>query len=148
MYNFSSRPSAAARIRGGHAAPDLSGVVRFYQKRSSVLVVANIDRLPQTGGSGFFALHIHEGDRCTGENFADTGNHFNPMKTRHPSHAGDLPPLLSCRGRAYLAVETDRIRVKDIIGRTIVIHSDPDDFSSQPSGSAGEKIACGIIRRG
>jgi Cu-Zn family superoxide dismutase len=61
-------------------------------------------------------------------------------------HAGDLPPLLACNGEAYLAVLTGRFRVKDVMGKTVVIHSRPDDFRSQPSGDAGEKIACGVIR--
>lgn len=48
-------------------------------------------------------------------------------------------------GGAYMNVATDRISVKDIIGRAVVIHSMPDDFTSQPSGNAGNKIACGAI---
>ena len=54
---------------------------------------------------------------------------------------------MQCCGRAYLAVRTDRFRVQEIIGRTVVIHSDPDDFRSQPAGNAGTKIACGVICR-
>ena len=42
---------------------------------------------------------------------------------------------------------TDRFTLKEIIGRTVVIHSMPDDFTSQPSGNSGEKIACGVIKR-
>ena len=147
MYPFTSRPTAVAYIRGGDAAPDLFGTVRFYQKRGSVLVVASIFHLPQNNSSGFFALHIHEGGECSGEDFSDTGSHYNPMGTPHPSHVGDLPPLLECNGGAYLAVMTDRFDVKDIIGRTVVIHSDSDDFRSQPAGNAGNKIACGVIHR-
>lgn len=66
----------------------------------------------------------------------------------HPKHAGDLPPLLECKGQAYLSVKTDRFTVDEIIGRTVIIHSDSDDFSTQPTGNAGRKIACGVIRRG
>lgn len=147
MNRYSARPYAAARIQGGSDTPELSGEVRFYQRHNSVLVAADISGLPQTGGSGFFALHIHEGDRCTGEHFADTGGHYNPDQRPHPRHAGDLPPLLSCGRNAYMTVMTDRFRVEDILGRTVVIHSGPDDFRSQPAGNAGEKIGCGIIRR-
>jgi len=43
-------------------------------------------------------------------------------------------------------VFSDRIRVEELIGRTVVIHSDPDDFRTQPAGNAGKKIACGVIR--
>ena len=147
MYKFTSRQAAVAYVRGGDTAPDLFGEVKFYQKRGSVLVVANISNLPQTDGSDFFGFHIHEGDRCSGENFSNTGNHYCPMAAPHPEHAGDLPPLMLCNGGAYLAVMTDRFRVEDIIGRTVVIHSGSDDFRSQPAGNAGDKIACGVIRR-
>lgn len=147
MNNHSARPDAVAHIKGGHDAPHLSGEVRFYQHRGSVLVVANISGLPLESDSGFFALHIHEGGSCSGENFADTGTHYNPSNAPHPSHAGDLPPLLSCRGDAYMAVRTDRFCVQDIIGRTVVIHINPDDFRSQPAGNAGTKIACGVVCR-
>jgi Cu-Zn family superoxide dismutase len=55
--------------------------------------------------------------------------------------------LLWCKGKAFLSVKTDRFSVDEIIGRTIVIHSDPDDFHSQPAGNAGKKIACGVIQK-
>ena len=146
MYTFHARPDAVAYVEGGPEAPELSGEVSFYQRRGSVLVVASIANLPR-GGSGFFGFHIHEGDNCRGKNFANTGSHYNPAKASHPDHAGDLPPLLACNGGAYLAVCTDRFRVEDIIDRTVVIHSGADDFHSQPAGNAGDKIACGVIRR-
>ena len=64
----------------------------------------------------------------------------------HPMHSGDLPPLLSATGRAYMAVLTDRFSIGQIIGKTVVVHSRADDFQSQPAGNAGEKIACGVIQ--
>ncbi len=147
MHNIFNSREASSYIKGGPDVPDLFGEVRFYQKHEGVLVVVNISNLPQNNSSGFFALHIHEGKACSGDNFSNTGNHYNPAGAPHPNHAGDLPPLISCGGYAYMAVMTNRFRVQDIIGHTIVIHSGPDDFKSQPSGNAGIKIACGIIRR-
>ena len=138
-------PDAVARIKGGADAPQLSGEVRFYQQCGSVLVVADISGMPNCSESGFFALHIHEGGCCGGEGFSQTGGHYNPEKAAHPNHAGDLPPLMRCRNRAFLAVRTDRFCVREIIGRTVVIHDGPDDFRSQPAGNAGMKIACGVI---
>ena len=145
MENSSVRPSAVAYLQGGADAPNLLGEIRFYQQPESVLLIADVSGLPQNNGSGFFALHIHEGSSCSGNGFPDTKNHYNPTKESHPRHAGDLPPLLFCNGSALMAVETDRFRVRDVIGRTAVIHGGPDDFTSQPSGNAGKKIACGII---
>ena len=147
MRNCSACSKAVACIRGGAKAPGLSGEVRFYQERGCVLVVANITGLPQESGPDFFGFHIHEGGDCSGEGFSDTGGHYNPANVPHPNHAGDFPPLMLCNEGAYLAVRTDRFCVRDIIGRTVVIHSGPDDFHSQPAGSAGTKIACGIICR-
>lgn len=137
--------SAKAYISGGDSNPKISGTVSFFQKRGGVLVVAEIYGLPESK-TGFFAFHIHEGDNCLGAGFPNTGNHYDPLMADHPSHAGDLPPLLSADGKADLAVVTNRFTVNDIIGRTVVIHSGPDDFKTQPSGNAGSKIACGIIR--
>ncbi len=138
-------PDAVAQIKGGPDATHLLGEVRFYQENECVLVVADLSGLPPTNKSGFFALHIHEGTSCGGGGFPQTGSHYNPQGADHPHHAGDLPPLLACHGRAYLAVRTDRFRVSDVIGRTVVIHSGPDDFHTQPAGNAGTKIACGVI---
>lgn len=76
-----------------------------------------------------------------------TGGHFNPGNTLHPNYAGDLPTLLGNQGRAYILVLTDRFRVSDILGKTVVIHGDPDDFHTQPAGNSGMKIACGVIRQ-
>lgn len=140
------RPNAIAVIRGSEAYPHLQGQVRFYQQRNCVLVEANVQGLP-ANETGFFGFHIHAGGACSGADFADTGSHYNPAETLHPSHAGDLPPLLSCHGNAYLTVATGRFRVGDIIGRTVVVHDGADDFTTQPAGNAGTKIACGVIRR-
>ena len=65
----------------------------------------------------------------------------------HPYHAGDLPPLFGSGGVAVSVFLTDRFHLEDIIGKTVIIHSSPDDFTTQPSGNAGAKIACGEIKR-
>ena len=71
--------------------------------------------------------------------------HYNPGNKSHPQHAGDLPPLLSDAGEAWMSVYTSRFFPEDVIGKTVVIHDRPDDFHTQPSGDSGEKIACGKI---
>ena len=144
MNHNNCKINASATVKGGCQAPGICGQVNFYQKQNYVLVSAHIKCLPETP-TGFFGFHIHEGKSCTGTDFADTLNHYNPKHTPHPTHAGDMPPLIYCNGSAYLNFTTDRFCVKDIIGRTVVIHDMPDDFNSQPSGNAGKKIACGVI---
>ena len=140
-------PDAVAHIQGGVETPRLSGCVQFYQENDCVLIVARVFGLPRENETGFYGFHIHQGGSCSGTDFSETRGHYNPMEQMHPKHAGDLPPLLSCRGNAYLSVKTDRFSVNEIIGRTVVIHSAPDDFHSQPAGNAGKKIACGTIRK-
>ena len=136
------KPEAVACVSG---EGKLRGCVKFYAAGCGCLVAAEIRGLPESD-TGFFAFHIHEGGDCGGTDFSDTGGHFNPGSTPHPQHAGDLPLLLGDRGRACMKVLTGRFRVEEIIGRTIIIHYDPDDFHSQPSGNSGRKIACGVIR--
>ena len=145
------RPSAIARIRGSNQHPNLCGMVRFYQTDQGVLLAAHISGLPEPEGPcrhPVFAFHIHTGACCTGngsDSFADVGGHFNPDNCPHPQHAGDLPPLFGSGGHAFSVFLTDRFCVKDVIGRTVIIHGGPDDFTSQPAGNAGPKIACGEI---
>ena len=145
MQYCRKRPDAVAQITGGTDAPHLTGHIRFYQENSCVLVVVCISGLPTRSKTGFFGFHIHQGRYCSGAAFSGTEGHYNPTEQTHPKHAGDLPPLLECNGNAYLSVRTARFSVNEIIGRTIVIHSDPDDFYTQPAGNAGKKIACGMI---
>ena len=147
------RPTAIAQIRGSNQHPNICGMVRFYQTGRGVLVAAHISGLPEPERPcchPVFAIHIHTGACCTGsENdpFADVGGHYNPDNCPHPQHAGDLPPLFGSGGHAFSVFLTGRFCVKDVIGRTVIIHGGPDDFTSQPAGNAGPKIACGEIRR-
>lgn len=147
MRNPYGCPGAIACVRGGKEVPGVCGVVSFWQRSEGVLVEADIRGLPADSETGFFAFHIHAGEDCGGEGFAATKGHYDPGDGLHPMHAGDLPPLIACRGRAYMAVVTNRFCLRDVVGRTVVIHAQPDDFHTQPAGNAGTKIACGIIRR-
>lgn len=139
-------PQARALVKGGEKAPRVFGEVRFFERRNCVLVVADISGLPKNE-SGFYGFHIHSGSSCGGNNFSESGSHYNPKNSSHPNHAGDMPPLMLCGDRAHLEVLTDRFNISEIIGKTVIIHNMPDDFRTQPSGNAGEKIACGIIKK-
>ena len=139
-------PKAIARIYGGKDYPQLSGTVRFFLGIDGVIVEVEVKGLPETVSS-FFGFHIHAGGSCTGEGFADTESHYNPGEDIHPQHAGDMAPLLSNDGKAYMKVLSNRFSIEEIIGRTVIIHNAPDDFRTQPSGNAGMKIACGVIQK-
>ena len=137
-------PAAVAWIRGDAAHPCLHGKVEFVPQRGGTMVIANICGMPDSE-AGFFGFHIHAHGNCSGKDLSNTGGHYDRCGREHPRHSGDLPPLLACGGKAFLAVVTGRFSVRDVIGRSVVIHSQPDDFKTQPSGNAGSKIACGVI---
>lgn len=152
-YNQRPQRNAVAVINGSEKYPDIRGRVLFYPTNKGIMVRAEISGLPKSEKpckSPIFAFHIHNGTSCTGnlkDPFADADGHYNPKNCPHPYHAGDLPPLFSANGRAVLWVLTDRFIIPEIIGKAVVIHLRPDDFTTQPSGNSGEKIACGIIKR-
>lgn len=110
---------------------------------------------PHSAGTDSGALRFNSapyrdnrGERCSGEDFKKyAGRHFNPSGKAHPFHSGDMPPLFGCDGMAYSIFLTNRFTPEEIVGRTVIIHLHPDDFTTQPSGNSGEMIACGVIRR-
>lgn len=146
-------PQAFASVKGSAEYPSIIGTVTFYESRYGVLIMADIGGLPKGDPNScqdsIFAFHIHEGGSCTGnaeDLFADTGMHWNPTGCPHPYHAGDLPPLFGNNGYAFSVFLSNRFSLRDVIGKTVVLHRNPDDFHTQPSGNSGQKIACGVIR--
>jgi Cu-Zn family superoxide dismutase len=102
-------------------------------------------------------FHIHEAGDCSSGDGMSAKGHFNPLGKPHghPSsaerHAGDLPSLKADKGgRAKLDVTVEGITLRqgptNIVGRGLIIHADPDDFKTQPTGNAGARLACGVIR--
>lgn len=148
---LTKQPDALAQLCGGEEYKSIYGTVKFYQTGCGCLVASEVAGLPACENECCFSVlgfHIHAGKSCTGnakDPFADTLSHFDKYVCKHPYHAGDMPPLFSNNGYALSIFLTNRFNVSEIIGRAVVIHSMPDDFNTQPSGGAGEKIACGII---
>lgn len=142
-------PQAVAWVTGGPSYPQISGLAKFYDTPyGGTLVEAEFFGLPNIAAqnsSAYYAMHIHEFGDCS-DSFMHTGEHYNPSSLPHPSHAGDLLPLLSNQGYAWSAFYDKRFRVNDIVGRSVILHAHADDFTSQPSGNSGAKIACGVIR--
>jgi Cu-Zn family superoxide dismutase len=146
-------PDAYAQIFGSPQYPGINGLVYLYQLPTGVYLMAQVQGLPDSDepcAPNIYAFHIHSGNACTGNQedpFADTDGHFNPFNCPHPAHAGDLPPLFGNHGFALMSVFTDRFSVDEAAGRTFVVHARPDDFTTQPAGNAGAKIACGRIEK-
>ena len=148
---LNSYPVAFAVVNGSEKYPEVYAKVNFYRYKESVIIATFAQGLPISQcGSGVLGFHIHSGGTCTGneeDSFKDALTHYNPKGCTHPYHAGDMPPLFSENGNAFSVFMTERFEIEDIIGKTIIIHSMPDDFISQPAGNSDEKIACGIIRK-
>ena len=146
-------PHAVSQINGRDEYPDIYGKVRLYQTNLGVLVCAEIIGLPSPSEkckNPIFGFHIHGGSSCNeSENdpFPSAMAHYDTQNCPHPYHAGDLPPLFGNNGYAFLAFITNRFSVGEVIGKTFIIHSAPDDFTTQPAGNSGERIACGIIQK-
>ena len=143
--------NAKAHILGGKEYPKINGYVYFTENMNGVLMTAEIKGLPKSDNGclgRYFGFHIHDGISCSGneeDEFADSGKHYNPSNCSHPFHVGDLPPLIENNGFAYIRVLLNKFKISDILGKVIIIHDMPDDFTTQPSGNSGKKIACGKI---
>ena len=136
---------------GGPLAPCIVGDVFLYQLEEGVYIKAYITGIPNINNqtSSFHGFHIHEVGDCTVGNandpFTAAKSHYNPTGAEHPMHAGDLPPILSANGVGILSFYTDRFTVDQVVGKSFILHKGYDDFTSQPAGNAGPRLACGVI---
>ena len=132
------------------------GEATFEQVNGKVRVVVFVQGLKPGQEHG---LHIHEAGDCSSGDGMSAKGHFNPFNKPHghsgspERHAGDLPSLTANKaGRANVNVDLDTITVgpgpASIIGRGLIVHADPDDYKTQPTGNAGARIACGVITAG
>lgn len=149
--------SAVAEIRGSELAPNLQGYVVFTELPNGTEVSVEVSGLPNykpaqgdqapIGPHGF---HIHEHGNCQvgdpSDPFHGVGEHWNPYDQPHGNHPGDFPVLFSNHGYSRMSFFTDRFKPQDIIGKSVIIHQNPDDYRTQPSGDSGKKIGCGIIQ--
>ncbi len=149
---YSSGPSATAKLeptRGNTAA----GKVTFVQWGEVVKVSGSISGLKPGAEHGF---HVHEKGDCSSGDGLSAGGHFNPGGKPHghhgmgEHHTGDLPSLKAdASGVAAIHFESRTIRVgssaNDIVGKGLIVHRDPDDFKTQPTGNAGPRLACAVI---
>ena len=132
------------------------GEATFEEVDGKIHVVVYVQGLKPEREHG---LHIHEAGDCSSGDGMSTKGHFNPFGKPHAHygsaerHAGDLPPLKANKsGRANVQIDLDIITVTpgpaSIIGRGLIVHAAPDDYKTQPTGNAGARIACGVIRPG
>jgi superoxide dismutase, Cu-Zn family len=147
-----SGPQARASLQptiGSRAA----GSVRFVQAGNLVKVSGEVRGLKPNAEHGF---HVHEKGDCSSGDGMSAAGHFNPQGAPHGQHgqgshhAGDLPSLKAdANGVASFSFDTAAISVgagaTDVIGRGLIVHRDPDDYKTQPTGNAGPRLACAVI---
>lgn len=127
------------------------GTVTFQEAADGVRVHAEVEGLEE-GKHGF---HIHQYGDCTASDGTSAGGHYNPENKQHGApadeerHVGDMGNIeANAQGQATLDYVDDTIQLtgpNGILGRGIVIHGGEDDLSSQPTGAAGPRLACGVI---
>jgi Cu-Zn family superoxide dismutase len=150
----SDAPRASANLQATKGSKT-AGTVDFYQLRDKVRVVANVTGLTPRREHGF---HVHEAGDCSSGDGMSAKGHFNPRGKPHghpqsgERHAGDMPALRAdASGNAKLDTELDIITVMpgptSVVGRGLIVHADPDDFKTQPTGNAGARLACAVIQR-
>ena len=150
---ISGGPSAVANLEptNGNTA---KGTVSFTQHGDKVRVSAELSGLMPDGEHAF---HVHEKGDCSSGDGMSAGGHFNPAGKPHgpqdgPHHAGDMPSLKAdSYGNANATFELSSVTIgsgaADLVGRGLIVHRDPDDFKTQPTGNAGPRIACAVIRK-
>jgi len=149
-----SGTSASAQLmaNNGNTA---TGQVQFTQKGDKVLVTGEVRGLKPHAEHGF---HVHEKGDCTSGDGMSAGGHFNPDGKAHGAHghgehhAGYVPSLKAdATGTARFSFESNTLSVAsgtaDVVGRGLIVHRDPDDFKTQPTGNSGPRLACGVIAR-
>ena len=103
---------------------------------------------------GSHAMHFHEFGRCDGPDFKSAGGHYNPENVAHGHHAGDMMNVdVANDGTGKFEVTNGKVNLKigslpalmDADGTALIIHAGEDDYTSQPSGAAGPRVACAII---
>lgn len=143
----------AAAILEGRSGSEARGSVTLIPAGEKILVSARVTGLTP-GEHGF---HIHEVGDCSAPDATSAKGHFNPGGKVHghhaggEHHAGDLPNLVAdADGNASYSAELTGLQLGEgstgILGRSVVIHADPDDYKSQPAGNSGKRIACGVIK--
>lgn len=145
-------PSANAVVRPASGS-QVHGSVKFTQVGNRVKVEGEIAGL-NPGRHGF---HVHDKGDCSSPDAASAGAHFNPGGKKHGGadgaerHAGDLGNLTPNEyGKATISVTVDGISVgtgpNGVVGKSVIVHADPDDLKTDPGGNSGDRIGCGAIQ--
>lgn len=150
--------AAAATLEGAPEDTDFAGTITVMPEGNGVRIVADVRGVDRDGRHGF---HVHETGECAhGEgsgHFTSAGGHFNPNNAEHtcpptePRHAGDLGNIEITNGTGRLDVTTNLLTLSgpnSVVGKAIILHANEDDCQTQPTGNAGDRLACGVVTLG
>ncbi len=147
---------AEVMLAGTYADTTVTGTVKFDAEDNGKVKMKLEIEVPAKAGKSV-AVHIHEHGDC-GDNGKATHGHWNPTNAQHGKwgsasfHSGDIGNVkLDKKGKGTLTLETDLWTLggepnKNILGRAIIVHGGVDDFTTQPTGNAGSRIGCGVIK--
>ena len=145
-------PTGGAPMAFVNAAGQTIGTVRAWQTAGGVSFHISASGLPH----GIHGLHVHAVGRCDPPGFASAGAHWNPAGRKHgmnnPAgpHAGDLPNVeVSANGVLSATVTLPAATMANLLdpdGAALVLHAQPDDYVTDPSGNSGARIACAVLR--
>jgi superoxide dismutase, Cu-Zn family len=144
-------PSAVSQLEA-RSGSSVAGTVKFKQHGDHVMATVEVSGLKPGQEHGF---HVHDKGDCSGPDGMATGGHFNPTGKPHgpqsgDHHAGDMPGLKAdANGRVSAQFHLTGVTLTDgptsIVGRGVIVHKDPDDYKTQPTGNSGARIACGVV---
>lgn len=143
---------AVAELKSANTT-DVVGSVQFIPHAKGVRVLGHVMNLTP----GKHGIHVHEKGDLSAPDLSSAGGHYNPTNEPHAGpdaerrHVGDLGNITAeSNGTANIDIVDKRIKLEgphSILGRAFIIHSGPDDFTSQPSGNSGKRVAGGIIQK-
>ena len=147
---------AEAMLSGTYPDTTLSGTAKFTTgKNGKVKMVLDITVAAKAGKS--VAVHLHEHGDC-GDSGKMAHGHWNPTNAQHGKwgqgsfHSGDIGNVkLDAKGKGSVTIETDLWTLggkwdKNVLGKAVIVHGGVDDFTTQPTGNAGSRIGCGVIK--
>jgi Cu-Zn family superoxide dismutase len=147
---MAQKATAALQPTAGNTA---AGTVTFTMQGSQVAVQARVTGLKPNAEHGF---HLHEKGDCSSPDGNSAGGHFNPDGKPHgpqnaPHHAGDMPALKAdgsgvAEARFMLSGVSVGSGATEVVGKGLIVHAQPDDYKTQPTGNAGARLACGVVK--